>query len=98
MLKQQCSSKCSDCAVAGIVVHGTREGVHTAGGEQSPSHRQTKGQTGHGQWQLRHFPRGPSFSQASKQASCEERFLLFFTAYKQAMGGQNCGNGVEARL
>ena len=69
MLKQQCSSKCSDCAVAGIVVHGTREGVHTAGGDQSPSHRQTKGQTGHGQWQLRHFPRGLCLSRkrASKQ-------------------------------
>jgi len=36
VLKQQCSSKCSDCAVAGIVEHGTREGVHTAGGDQSP--------------------------------------------------------------
>ena len=69
MLKQQCSSKCSDCAVAGIVEHGTRKGVHTASGGQSPSHRQNKGQTGHGQWQLRHFPRGLCLSRkrASKQ-------------------------------
>lgn len=27
-----------------------------------------------------------SRKRASEQASCEERFLLFFTAYKQAMG------------
>ena len=69
--------------------------MHTAGRDLFPSRRQRQTDVDSGNCGIFH---AGVLSLANEQVvRTEERFLLFFTAYKQ-WAVKNCGNGVEARL
>lgn len=96
---EQCSSKCSDCVVAGIVEHGMDKACtqqaeiypHLA---DRPRDRQDMDSGNCGIFHAGFL--SLSRKRTSKQASCEERILLFFTACYKQWAVRIVGTGVEA--